>query len=254
VYRLAGLVVLVGCRGILGIDDPTVAASDAKPRLDSANCTGDDYDADGIPDSCDPCPMFPAVADDRDSDNDGLDDACDPRPQDPGDTRLLWTHFASDQDIATWAKLGGTWMVVNGALRQASATGTAALALPGTQSTVSILTRIDVVARGTNPSAGVCGYAAQNAFKCCDLRSTGSGAAELMASNNLAMSVVDANLAFQAGTSYELTNVTSGLQHQCRLASDITAELHSGEAPGLIALRTEQASVAYRYLFVVQMP
>ncbi len=249
-------VVLLGCRGLLGIEEPIVG--DGGRTADGTGaCTGDDYDGDGTPDACDPCPMFGQADADVDSDGDGIGNGCDPNPQTKGDTRVLWTHFASASDIAGWSPLGGTWTVEGGRLKQSDAAATARISLPADYGNVHIATEIDILSRGgTSMYAGACGYIGINTFKCCDAREE-NDTVELMAWNQIAMSVIDWSGGFQVGTAYELTNTARSASMRCFVRrGSTTAEvpLANTDTAGKIALHTRQTAVAYRYLFVVQMP
>jgi hypothetical protein len=246
---------MLGCRGLLGIEDPIVGG-DGGPD-GSAACTGDDFDGDGRPDSCDPCPMYKDATADLDTDGDGVGNGCDPDPQVKGDKRVLWTHFATVSDTAAWAVLGGSWIVKAGRLQQTDAAATARITLPGTYSTVQIATEIEILSRGTSPYAGACGYVAGNTFKCCDVREETVGVVELMAWNQIAMSVTDWTGGLAPNTSFELRNAARDGDHDCfvqRGTADTKVQLISTQATGNIVLHTRQAAVAYRYLFVVQMP
>ena len=246
---------MVGCRGLLGIEDPTVGG-DGGPGDGDPLCTGDDDDGDGTSDGCDPCPMYPEPTADHDTDDDGIGDGCDPNPQAKGDQRVMWTHFASATDIATWSILGGTWSVEGGRLQQADAAATARITPPGTYSNVHIATEIDILSRGTGPYGGACGYIGTNTFKCCDVREE-TFVVELMAWNQIATSVIDWSGGFQPGTSYELTNTARNTTMRCvarRQPTTAEVTLANADTSGKIALHTRQAALAYRYLFVVQMP
>jgi hypothetical protein len=243
-------VVMLGCRGLLGIEDPTVIGDGG------GLCTGDDYDRDGTPDACDPCPMYSEVAADADTDGDSIGDGCDPNPQVKGDKRMLWTDFARGTDIEAWSVQGGTWSIGDGGLLQAEAAATARIALPDTYSNVHLATEVNIVAHGSNAYAGACGYIDTNTFKCCDVRRDGN-VIELMAWSHFGMSVIDWAGGFQPGTIYELATTASTAKLACAAHHNSVhadATLMNTGSTGKIALHTREVSAEYRYLFVVQMP
>ena len=252
-------VAMLGCRGLLGIEDPIVGdGGDGRGSDGTAACTGDDYDGDGTLDGCDPCPMYGTADADHDTDGDGVGDGCDPNRDVKGEKRLLWTHFASASDIATWTVLGGNWFVKDGKLQQADVAATGRITPPDTYSNVHIATEIDILAKGTDPYAGACGYIGTNTFKCCDVREmTTAQLVELMAWNHIAVSVTDWTGGLQVGTAFELTNTALNGSHRCfvrRGTMNAEVMLTNADTGGKIALHTRFSSVAYRYLFVVQMP
>lgn len=105
--RLAVLMLLGGCRGLLGIEEPSAPGDAGAPddsRADGAvvgtdaptdvPAGGHDEDADAIPDAVDNCPATPNSNQAHAGDSDAVGDACDPRPTIAGDGFGLFLPFA----------------------------------------------------------------------------------------------------------------------------------------------------------------
>jgi hypothetical protein len=132
---MRGLVVLVlllgGCRQLLGLDDMPTDASQRKSDANGNDADAyimplpDDMDADGVKDevdncptapnpnqnnedgdafgdACDPCPID---IDNTDTDTDGVGDKCDPHPNTPGDRLVLFEGFGSGVPTS-WTNIG----------------------------------------------------------------------------------------------------------------------------------------------------
>ncbi len=95
---------------------------------DAGLCSPYDEDGDGVGDECDNCPSVPNPSQENVQElqagelADGVGDACDPRPFAPGDALLLFEGFHDDAN-PTWAPLGCTWTVANGAITQSEGLG-----------------------------------------------------------------------------------------------------------------------------------
>jgi hypothetical protein len=94
------------------------ASSDLPPGPGMHACNTHDEDGDGIPDSCDNCPMFynPDQADVGESSDglqspDGVGDACDLRPGLAGDKIVEFFPFASPDEANQWT--GAGWTIAN---------------------------------------------------------------------------------------------------------------------------------------------
>ncbi|MDQ3301635.1 MAG: thrombospondin type 3 repeat-containing protein [Myxococcota bacterium] len=126
--------------------DGVVDASDNCPVL--ANANQRDHDADARGDACDRCPHL-ASTNDPDGDSDGVGDACDPRPALPGDLLVTWDGFYDDSTAATaWTKLGGTWSVAGGKLRQTDAQTVAFISPPTTVDRIYLAYAFDAITVG----------------------------------------------------------------------------------------------------------
>jgi hypothetical protein len=83
------VLVLGGCRQLLGIDDPSVAgAGDGGP---DGTFNGHDEDGDGVADLIDNCPSVPNT--DQRLGDAKLGEACDPRPTTIGDRIAMFVPF-----------------------------------------------------------------------------------------------------------------------------------------------------------------
>jgi hypothetical protein len=251
-----------GCRGLLGIDDPTLASDAGRidagtdAPFDAAGCGTADWDLDGIPDGCDPCPQFSDASLDHDSDGDGIGDGCDPHPNKSGDTRALWTGFASAGDIAAWTLTTGSWQLIGGRLVQADTSATARIDVPGTWSNIYAMTEYEVLQTGASPQAGFCAYVGLSEFRCCDVDMPAQP--ELLAWTPAATVVSVWGGRLEVGERVALTNLAIDAGHTCTVSQGALAPLMVKQVrtstPGSIVLHTRQLSVAYRYLFVVQTP
>jgi hypothetical protein len=103
------------------------SSSELPPGPGMRACNTHDEDGDGVPDSCDNCPMFynPDQADISESSTslqfaDGVGDACDLRPGLAGDKIVDFFPFASPDEANLW--VGSGWTIAND---RAIATGTA---------------------------------------------------------------------------------------------------------------------------------
>jgi hypothetical protein len=157
-WLIACVVAAVGCRQILGIDDPDPTALDADADVDSAVDGSPvdafaDRDSDGIGDLADNCPETPNTAQaDEDADAfgdvcdncphlgnatqddsgevaagsvaDGVGDACDPEPAVSGNSIALFLPFNDPLEVETWLVAGtdAAFEVAQGRLRQTGGT------------------------------------------------------------------------------------------------------------------------------------
>lgn len=253
-------VTLAGCRGLLGIDDPTLAA-DARPggdaMPDAPGCGTNDFDNDGTFDGCDLCPMLPGDANDQDSDGDGVGDGCDPHPTEPIDQRTLWTAFRSQSDIADWTPTDGTWIVDPArGLVQSNKDASARIALPGTHGLAAVMTELTVIEHGQAPQAGLCTNVTTTSngrYRCCDVNTPQSPT--LLTWNEASQAVSMFTGSISPGQSLTLFEESDTSSHDRALAQGnvvvAPAPLTSTLASGQIVLHVREIAVAYRYVFVV---
>jgi hypothetical protein len=248
---------LAACRGLLGIDDPIVGAEDANVAIDAAldavTCGTADWDMDGRPDNCDPCPMSSVADDDKDSDGDLIGDGCDPNPAKAGDQRVLFNGFADPMSIAQWLSTG-SWSVVGGLLVQSNENVAGSISVPGTYGNVHVRVEAEYRVHGTMPSAGICAYVGQG-YECCDVRAP--TAPVLLAWTEMAMTQAPWNGSIAINTRFVLTEDARANGHVCNVSQGMGANspllVSSTHMPGRVVLHTANAAVAYRYVWIVQM-
>jgi len=136
--RLAWIGLLLaagGCDQVFGLDT----------GLPPGCSPGHDEDADGRPDSCDPCPFVDDAATRyADTDGDGVGDACDPTPDTGCEHRLAFYGFGAAND--RFSLEGGAWTWADDALLQTDLNAEDARArLPrDPYDAVSVRTRIQI--------------------------------------------------------------------------------------------------------------
>jgi hypothetical protein len=133
--RLAVVVLLAGCDGLLGLRSTVIA--DARPdtfmglRCETAQDIAidqmGDEDGDGIPNRIDNCPGIPNASQ-SDADGDGIGDACDPNPTVAGDVFVDASYFQTElgcwspQVAADWSLATNPGSVTSVATTKASLT------------------------------------------------------------------------------------------------------------------------------------
>jgi hypothetical protein len=260
VLRVLAVLWLVGCRGVFGIGTTVLegdapGSDDVDAASDANLCGDEDWDGDGRGDGCDPCPMLASASADHDTDGDGIGDGCDPRPDQAGDSRLLWNGFTLPASIATWTTTGGTWTVSGGKLVQSDPTAIGRLQINGSYASLYLMTQIDVLTQGISPQVGICAYVSPGDFKCCDVNNdSGTGLMAWDAATTVTNSWPGS---FANGATFELDEQATDTMHTCHVRqqlADTSVTLPTTQPPGVFVLHVRQITVAYRYLFVVQMP
>jgi hypothetical protein len=243
-------VALLGCRTVFGIHDPELTDGSVDSNDADANCGTADWDGDGLPDGCDPCPM---TANNADTDHDGVGDACDPYPATPGETRVAWIPFESMSTIAGWTSTGGTWTVVDGSLEQTDPSATGRLEIPGAQQDVYVQAEMQALEYGLSPQLGLCAYVGPTGFRCCDVEQPGD---ELLLAWNEVSTVTTAwSGTIDLTKPFVMTDKATATTHDCTVSQNgQTASgmvLGENQAAGAVVVHVREVTAAYRYIWIV---
>jgi len=175
---------LVGCRGLLGFDNPSVVGDGPLGGDGNGDGNGDgegapgDVDGDGVADgqdncatvanpdqhdedgdlvgdACDPCPQLANAT--VDADGDGIGDACDPHPNADGDVMVRFEPFATGGIPAGWTAVTGSaadWIVTGDQMSLNSTTLHALVFdVGGNHTTIDVIFQITAV--GSSASANM---------------------------------------------------------------------------------------------------
>ena len=119
------VLVLAGCRQVLGLDEPAPIGDAAANKIDAADLAKHDEDGDGVVDSLDDCPAD-ANPDQVDSDADGVGDACDPHPGRADRIRFFDPFLTMSSRYTATA---GSWVLGSDEISQNVDSGTTTLVL-----------------------------------------------------------------------------------------------------------------------------
>jgi hypothetical protein len=263
------------------IDAPPDAAPDTPPpdtdgdgvpdALDNCpmamNADQRDHDVDGRGDVCDLCPHI-AETSDVDDDHDGVGNACDPRPTTGGDTRALWVGFYDANDIANWPQSVQTFSVMNGHLvggRTSSALDYIYYPTSFQHAYIETLAHYNALAMATgsvSPGAVVyTGDAGAAQYYQCEVVGTNGGGKTVYAIDAYPIGQSHADQMTWTGTlavgsEIMLKDGVIGGKHICRAtqgAANVPVMQDAGGTGGVAVLGTANATIAYDYLFVVEI-